>query len=79
MTSVLLYNRKIFVFPTHDSDHKYLVQLSMYTQEELDERKILKEIDNYIYIQSCFLYSHGDGTRRMFRLFLSHKKFPFYL
>ena len=65
MTSVLLYNRKIFVFPTHDSDQKYFVQLSMYTQEELDERKILKEIDNYIYMQSCFLYSHGDGTRRM--------------
>ena len=65
ITSVLLYNHKIFVFPTHDSDQKYIVQLSMYTQEELTERKILKEIDNYIYIQSCFLYSNGDGTRRM--------------
>ena len=65
ITSVLLYNRKLFVFPTHDSDQKYTVLLSMYTQEELTERKISKTIDNYIYMQSCLLFSHGDGTRRM--------------
>ena len=65
ITSVLLYNRRLFVFPIHDCDQKYSVQLSMYKQEESDERKILKDIDNYIYMQSCLLYSHGDGTRRM--------------
>ncbi len=65
ITSVLLYNRRLFVFPTHDSDEKYIVQLSMLTQEELDERKIINDIDDYIYMQSCLLYSHGDGTRRM--------------
>ena len=65
ITSVLLYNRRLFVFPTHDSDEKYIVQLSMLTQEELAERKILNDIDDYIYMQSCLLYSHGDGTRRM--------------
>ena len=65
ITSVLLYNRRLFVFPTHDSDEKYIVQLSILTQEELDERKILNDIDDYIYMQSCLLYSHGDGTRRM--------------
>ena len=65
ITSVLLYNRRLFVFPTHDSDEKYIVQLSMLTQEELAERKIINDIDDYIYMQSCLLYSHGDGTRRM--------------
>ena len=65
ITSVLLYNRRLFVFPTHDSDEKYIVQLSILTQEELDERKIINDIDDYIYMQSCLLYSHGDGTRRM--------------
>ena len=65
ITSVLLYNRRLFVFPTHDSDEKYIVQLSMLTQEELTERKIINDIDDYIYMQSCLLYSHGDGTRRM--------------
>ena len=65
ITSVLLYNRRLFVFPTHDSDEKYIVQLSMLTHEELDERKIINDIDDYIYMQSCLLYSHGDGTRRM--------------
>ena len=65
ITSVLLYNRRLFVFPTHDSDEKYIVQLSMLTQEELAERKIVNDIDDYIYMQSCLLYSHGDGTRRM--------------
>ena len=65
ITSVLLYNRRLFVFPTHDSDEKYIVQLSILTQEELDERKIINYIDDYIYMQSCLLYSHGDGTRRM--------------
>ena len=65
ITSVLLYNLRLFVFPTHDSDEKYIVQLSMLTQEELAERKILNDIDDYIYMQSCLLYSHGDGTRRM--------------
>ena len=65
ITSVLLYNLRLFVFPTHDSDEKYIVQLSMLTHEELDERKIINDIDDYIYMQSCLLYSHGDGTRRM--------------
>ena len=65
ITSVLLYNRKLFVFPTQDSAQKYTVQLSMFTQEELTQRNISQKIDNYIYIQSCLLYSHGDGTRRM--------------
>ena len=65
ITSVLLYNRKLFVFPTQDSAQKYTVQLSMYTQEELTQKNISQKIDNYIYIQSCLLYSHGDGTRRM--------------
>ena len=65
ITSVLLYNRRLFVFPTHDSDEKYIVQLSILTQEELAERKIINDIDDYIYMQSCLLYSHGDGTRRM--------------
>ena len=65
ITSVLLYNRRLFVFPTHDSDEKYIVHLSMLTQEELAERKIINDIDDYIYMQSCLLYSHGDGTRRM--------------
>ena len=65
ITTVLLYNRRLFVFPTHDSDQKYSVLLSMYTQDELTERKMSKTIDNYIYMQSCLLYSHGDGTRRM--------------
>ena len=65
ITSVLLYNRRLFVFPTHDSDEKYIVQLSILTQEELDERQIINDIDDYIYMQSCLLYSHGDGTRRM--------------
>ena len=65
ITSVLLYNRKLFVFPTQDTAQKYTVQLSMFTQEELTQRNISQKIDNYIYIQSCLLYSHGDGTRRM--------------
>ena len=37
----------------------------MYTPEEQAELEISQNIDNYIYIQSCLLYSHGDGTRRM--------------
>ena len=65
ITSVLLYNRKLFVFPTQDSAQKYTVQLSMFTQEELTQRNMSQKIDNYIYIQSCLLYSNGDGTRRM--------------
>ena len=36
MTSVLLYNRRLFVFPCHDVDQKYSVLLSILTQEELD-------------------------------------------
>ena len=65
ITSVLLYNRRLFVFPTHDIDQKYTVILSMYTPEEQTDLEISQNIDNYIYIQSCLLYSHGDGTRRM--------------
>ena len=37
MTSVLLYNRKLFVFPCHDIDQKYSVQLTMLTKDELEE------------------------------------------
>ena len=65
MTSVLLYNRKLFVFPCHDIDQKYSVQLTMLTKDELEESDDPIRIDDYVYIQSCFLYSHGDGTRRM--------------
>ena len=63
MTSVLLYNRKLFVFPYHDIDQKYSVQLTMLTKDELKESEDPIRIDDYVYIQSCFLYSHGDGTR----------------
>ena len=65
LTSVLLYNRKLFVFPCHDSDQKYSVLLSMLTKEELEEQEITSNIEDFIYLQSCLLYSHGDGTRRM--------------
>ena len=65
ITSVLLYNRKFFVFPTHDSDQKYCVELSIYSPNEQNEKKISQKIDNYIYMQSCLLYSNSDGTRRM--------------
>ena len=65
ITSVLLYNRKLFVFPTNDTDLKYTVQLSMYNPEEQAERNFSKNIDNYIYLQCCLLYSHSDSTRRM--------------
>ena len=65
MTSVLLYNRKLFVFPCHDVDQKYSVQLTMLTKDELEESEEPIKIDDYVYIQSCFLYSQGDGTRRM--------------
>ena len=65
LTSVLLYNRKLFVFPCHDSDQKYSVLLSMLTREELEEQEIVSNIEDFIYLQSCLLYSHGDGTRRM--------------
>ena len=65
ITSVLLYNRKLFVFPCHDVDQKYSVLLSMMTKEELDEKEITIKIDDFIYIQSSLLYSHGDGTRRI--------------
>ena len=65
ITSVLLYNRRFFVFPTHDCDQKYTVELSIYSEEEKIERKINEKIDNFIYMQSCLLYSCGDGTRRM--------------
>ena len=65
LTSVLLYNRKLFVFPCHDSDQKYSVLLSMLTREELEEQEITSNIEDFIYLQSCLLYSHGDGTRRM--------------
>ena len=65
ITSVLLYNKKIFVFPSHDIDQKYSVLLSMFSSQEQIERNLPKKIDNYFYIQSCLLYSHGDGTRRM--------------
>ena len=65
ITSVLLYNRKLFVFPVHDCDQKYTVLLTMSSQEEETKENISTSIDNYIYIQSCLLYSHGDGTRRM--------------
>ena len=65
MTSVLLYNRKLFVFPCHDVDQNYSVLLSMLTKEEMEENKIQINSDDFIYIQSCLLYSHGDGTRRI--------------
>ena len=65
LTSVLLYNRKLFVFPCHDSDQKYSVLLSMLTKEVLEEQEITSNIEDFIYLQSCLLYSHGDGTRRM--------------
>ena len=65
LTSVLLYNRKLFVFPCHDSDQKYSVLLSILTKEELEEQEITSNIEDFIYLQSCLLYSHGDGTRRM--------------
>ena len=65
ITSVLLYNRKLFVFPSHDVDQKYIVELSMLNQEEQAQQNISKNIDNYFYIQSCLLFSRGDGTRRM--------------
>lgn len=65
MTSVLLYNRKLFVFPSHDVDQNYSVLLSMLTKEEMEEHEIQKNFDDFIYIQSCLLYSHGDGTRRI--------------
>ena len=32
---------------------------------EIEESEDPIRIDDYVYIQSCFLYSHGDGTRRM--------------
>ena len=65
MTSVLLYNRKLFVFPCHDVDQNYSVLLSMLTKEEMQDNKIQINSDDFIYIQSCLLYSHGDGTRRI--------------
>ena len=65
ITSVLLYNKKLFVFPCHDIDQKYSVQLTTLTKDELEESDEPIKIDDYVYIQSCFLYSHGDGTRRM--------------
>ena len=65
MTSVLLYNRKLFVFPCHDVEQNYSVLLSMLTKEEMEENEIQKNFDDFIYIQSCLLYSHGDGTRRI--------------
>ena len=37
MTSVLLYNKKLFVFPCHDIDQKYSVQLTMRGKDELEE------------------------------------------
>jgi protein transport protein SEC24 len=65
MTSVLLYNRRLFVFPCHDVDQKYSVLLSILTQEELEENELTNKFDDYIYIQSCLLFSQGDGTRRI--------------
>ena len=65
LTSVLLYNRKLFVFPCHDSDQKYSLLLSMYTKDELEEQEIKSNIKDFIYFQSCLLYSHGDGSRRL--------------
>ena len=65
MTSVLLYNRKLFVFPCHDVDQKYSVLLSIMPQDELEENELVNKFDDYIYIQACLLFSHGDGTRRL--------------
>ena len=65
ITSVLLYNRKLFVFPCNDIDQKYYVTLTMLSQEELEERELTIKFDDHVYIQSCLLYSYGDGTRRM--------------
>ena len=65
MTSVLLYNRKLFVFPCHEVDQKYSVLLSIKPQDELEENELVNKFDDYIYIQACLLFSYGDGTRRL--------------
>ena len=65
LTSVLFYKKKLFVFPCHDSDEKYSVLLSMLSEEEMKENQLPQKFDDFFYIQSCLLYSYGDGTRRM--------------
>ena len=66
LTPVLLYNRDLFVFPTHDSEHKYQVIIGMLNEDEIDNNNKNSTInDDFVYIQSSLLYSYGDGGRRI--------------
>ena len=66
LTPVLLYNKDFFVFPTHDSEQKYQILIGMYNENEIDiNNKNTTMNDDFVYIQSSFLYSYGDGTRRI--------------
>ena len=70
VTSVLLYDRRLFVFPIIDADQKYTICLDMDQKTEIiskdnENENLTTMNDDYVFIQSSFLYSHGDGTRRV--------------
>lgn len=64
LTPTLLSNRDLFNFPTNDSDQHYQVGIDM-DKANGDDTQNLTVNDNFVYIQSAFLYSYGDGSRRI--------------
>ena len=66
ITSVLLYDRKLFVFPICDADQKYTINLDMDQKTEIvSDDDVTTMNDDFVFVQSSFLYSHGDGSRRV--------------